>query len=76
MPFSKCGDHPETVAGQHRRDGHQARAGGDVDHMPAGDFGRRYLPYARLTPLASYDVPGLSALEDRDVKRTTVWTLR
>ena len=42
----------------------------------AGDFGRRYLPYARLVPLASYDVPGLAALEDRDVKRTTVWTLR
>ena len=42
----------------------------------AGDFGRRYLPHARLTPLASYDVPGLSALEDADVKRTTVWTLR
>ena len=42
----------------------------------AGDFGRAYLPRARLTPLASYDVPGLSALEDRDVKHTTVWTLR
>jgi predicted nicotinamide N-methyase len=42
----------------------------------AGDFGRRYLPQARLVPLASYDVPGLAALEDRDVKRTTVWTLR
>jgi predicted nicotinamide N-methyase len=42
----------------------------------AGDFGRRYLPRARLVPLASYDVPGLAALEDRDVKRTTVWTLR
>ena len=42
----------------------------------AGDFGRRYLPHARLTPLASYDVPGLSALEDADIKRTTVWTLR
>jgi predicted nicotinamide N-methyase len=41
----------------------------------AGDFGRRYLPRARLVPLASYDVPGLAALEDRDVKRTTVWTL-
>ena len=41
----------------------------------AGDFGRRYLPQARLVPLASYDVPGLAALEDRDVKRTTVWTL-
>jgi predicted nicotinamide N-methyase len=42
----------------------------------AGDFGRRHLPQARLVPLASYDVPGLAALEDRDVKRTTVWTLR
>jgi predicted nicotinamide N-methyase len=42
----------------------------------AGDFGRAYLPRPRLAPLASYDVPGLAALEDRDVKRTTVWTLR
>ena len=42
----------------------------------AGDFGRAYLPRARLAPLASYDVPGLGALEDADVKRTTVWTLR
>lgn len=41
----------------------------------AGDFGRAYLPRARLTPVASYDVPGLRALEDSDVKRTTVWTL-
>jgi predicted nicotinamide N-methyase len=41
-----------------------------------GDFGRAYLPRARLAPLASYDVVGLAALEDRDVKRTTVWTLR
>jgi predicted nicotinamide N-methyase len=28
-----------------------------------------------LTPLAAYDVPGLGALEDSDIKRTTVWTL-
>ena len=42
----------------------------------AGDFGRAYLPRARLAPLASYDVPGLGALEDADVKCTTVWTLR
>jgi len=41
----------------------------------AGDFGRAYLPRARLTPLAGYDVPGLGALEDRDVKHTTIWTL-
>ena len=42
----------------------------------AGDFGRAYLPRARQVPLASYDVPGLGALEDADVKCTTVWTLR
>jgi len=41
-----------------------------------GDLGRVYLPRDRLTPLAAYDVPGLGALEDRDVKRTTVWALR
>ncbi len=41
-----------------------------------GDLGRAYLPRARLVPLASYDVPGLGALESRDVVRTTVWTLR
>jgi len=41
-----------------------------------GDFGRVYLPQDRLTPLAGYDVPGLSALEDHDIKHTTVWTLR
>jgi predicted nicotinamide N-methyase len=40
-----------------------------------GDLGRRYLPYSRLAALASYDVPGLGALESRDVVRTTVWTL-
>jgi predicted nicotinamide N-methyase len=42
----------------------------------AGDFGRAHLPRARLAPLASYDVAGLGAVEDADVKRTTVWTLR
>jgi predicted nicotinamide N-methyase len=41
-----------------------------------GDFGRAYLPRARLVPLASYDVPGLRVLEDADAKHTTVWTLR
>src|SRR6266568_5010710 len=40
-----------------------------------GDFGRTYLPRHRLTPLASYDVSGLGALEDSDVKHTTIWTL-
>jgi len=41
----------------------------------AGDFGRAYLPRARLTPVASYDVPGLGVLEGTDTKRTTVWSL-
>lgn len=41
----------------------------------AGDFGRAYLPRDRLTPLASYDVPGLRALEDSDIKRTVIWSL-
>ncbi len=40
------------------------------------DLGRAYLPRDRLTPLTGYDVPGLGALEDRDVKRTTVWAPR
>ena len=39
----------------------------------AGDFGRAYLPQDRLTALAAYDVPGLSGVEDSDVKRTTIW---
>jgi predicted nicotinamide N-methyase len=38
-----------------------------------GDFGRAYLPRDRLTPLATYDVPGLRVLEDSDIKRTTIW---
>jgi len=39
-----------------------------------GDFGRAYLPRERLTSLATYDVPGLGALEDSDIKSTTIWT--
>ncbi|HEY6276508.1 MAG TPA: 50S ribosomal protein L11 methyltransferase [Streptosporangiaceae bacterium] len=38
-----------------------------------GDLGRAYLPRDRLVPLAAYDVPGLSALEDADIKRTVIW---
>ncbi len=41
----------------------------------AGDFGRAYLPRDRLRALAAYDVPGLSVLEDSDVKHTTIWAL-
>jgi predicted nicotinamide N-methyase len=49
----------------------RADAGGAA--VLVGDFGRKYLPRARLTPLASYDVPGLRALEGTDIKRTSVW---
>ena len=62
------------LAGQVLRFGERSQARGAA--VLAGDFGRAYLPRARLVPLASYDVAGLGALEDADVKRTTVWTLR
>jgi predicted nicotinamide N-methyase len=38
-----------------------------------GDPGRSYLPKNRLLPLAVYEVPVTRALEDAEVKRTTVW---
>jgi predicted nicotinamide N-methyase len=51
----------------------RARASGA--EVLAADLGRAYLPRTRLTPVVTYDVPGLAAIEDRDVKTTTVWTL-
>ncbi|MEP9387496.1 methyltransferase [Mesorhizobium sp. KR9-304] len=41
-----------------------------------GDPGRSYLPRERLTKLAEYQVPVTRALEDAEVKRTTVWRFR
>jgi predicted nicotinamide N-methyase len=38
-----------------------------------GDPGRTYLPKARLERIAEYAVPVTRALEDAEVKRTTVW---
>ncbi len=38
-----------------------------------GDPGRSYLPRDRLTAVAEYAVPVTRALEDAEVKRTTVW---
>lgn len=38
-----------------------------------GDPGRSYLPHDRLTRLAEYQVPVTRALEDAEVKRTSVW---
>jgi predicted nicotinamide N-methyase len=51
----------------------RSQAGGAA--VLVGDFGRAYLPRDRLVPLSAYDVAGLGALEDRDIKRTTVWAL-
>lgn len=41
-----------------------------------GDPGRAYLPKDKLTQIAIYDIPVTRALEDSEVKRTAVWTLR
>jgi predicted nicotinamide N-methyase len=38
-----------------------------------GDPGRAYLPLDRLRACATYEVPVTRALEDSDVKKTTVW---
>jgi len=38
-----------------------------------GDPGRAYLPKSGLERLAAYEVPVTRALEDAEVKRTTVW---
>ena len=38
-----------------------------------GDPGRAYLPKTGLEALATYQVPVTRALEDTEVKKTTVW---
>jgi len=38
-----------------------------------GDPGRSYCPRQIMTPLATYEVPVTRALEDAEVKKTTVW---
>lgn len=38
-----------------------------------GDPGRAYLPQGRFTALARYGVPSSRAVEDTDVKQSTVW---
>jgi len=40
-----------------------------------GDPGRSYLPKTELIPLATYEVPVTRALEDAEVKRTTIWAV-
>lgn len=41
-----------------------------------GDPGRAYLPKDRLEFCAVYEVPVTRALEDSEVKKTTVWRFR
>jgi predicted nicotinamide N-methyase len=41
-----------------------------------GDPGRSYLEKDRLEPLATYEVPVTRALEDAEVKKTSVWRFR
>ena len=41
-----------------------------------GDPGRAYCPRERMEALATYTVPVTRALEDSEVKKTTVWRLR
>ena len=41
-----------------------------------GDPGRSYLPKARLEELATYMVPVVGALEDNEIKKTSVWRIK
>jgi predicted nicotinamide N-methyase len=41
-----------------------------------GDPGRSYLPKDRLERLAEYEVPVTRALEDAEMKRSSVWRFR
>ena len=41
-----------------------------------GDPSRTYLPRARLKKLVDYSVPVTRELEDNEIKRTAVWTLK
>ncbi len=41
-----------------------------------GDPGRSYLPRGRLEEVVTYEVPVTRALEDAEIKRSSVWRLR
>lgn len=41
-----------------------------------GDPGRSYLPKDRLAEVATYQVPVTRALEDAEIKKSSVWVLR
>ncbi len=48
---------------------------GEGKTVLVGDPGRAYLPKERLEAQATYQVPVTRALEDSEVKKTTVWRL-
>ncbi|RWX75150.1 methyltransferase [Neorhizobium lilium] len=50
-----------------------AALAGEGKLVLVGDPGRSYCPRERLEQLAVYEVPVTRALEDSEVKRTTVW---
>ena len=50
-----------------------SRLAGEGKLVLVGDPGRSYCPKDRLEKLALYEVPVTRALEDSEVKRTTVW---
>lgn len=50
-----------------------SRLAGEGKLVLVGDPGRSYCPKDRLEKLAVYEVPVTRALEDSEVKRTTVW---
>jgi len=51
------------------------RARGSGALVLVGDPGRAHLPRDRFEQVAIYQVPVSRALEDADVKRTTIWRL-
>jgi predicted nicotinamide N-methyase len=51
----------------------RAHAGGAL--VLVGDPGRAYLPRERFASVATYTMPMAAALEDAEVKQTTVWSL-
>ena len=50
-------------------------AGASGADVLVADPGRAFLPAAELTPLAAYEVPVLTVLEDKPVKTVTVYRL-
>lgn len=52
------------------------RLSGEGKEVLVGDPGRAYLPKERLELCAIYEVPVTRALEDSEIKKTTVWRFK